>query len=312
MLQPAMKTLEIQRASVAFTRERTRFDYAEQLARFEKFWGGTNSTAGPARSAKGRAGHWQSEQSVRDLLDEVARVAEVLPSSKERSPLGSFIDESHSLGRISAISEAFRVDLADLMTAARRASLLDWEVTFRTPRRFRRLQEMSAGQLLLLSLFSRLAANILPDSLVLIDEPEVGLHPSWQSALVPLIHESLPADFGCHVFIATHSPHVVSDASDVLVPGAEWGEFETFEEPFFGRSVENLLYRAFGARVTGNSVVNRDIIAVMQFVSRASADQTPSDEVRGAYERLQGIAGEDTKTLNNVLTKVSRKMVGMS
>lgn len=168
------------------------------------------------------------------------------------------------------------------------------------------LEQLSAGQLMLLSTVSRIIANVIPNSLVLLDEPESGLHPNWQSDFIPIVKESTKDELGCHFILATHSPHVTSDADDVLVSSDTWGSFEEYDEPFFGRSVENVLYRVFGARVSGNAMVENDLERLLALTSKVELNSDELDSARTVVRRLSRISGADTVKLNEILEQVRR------
>ena len=55
-----------------------------------------------------------------------------------------------------------------------------------------------------------LTATIKDDSLICIDEPEINLHPQWQEKIIELIELVSENYYGCHFFIATHSPQLIS------------------------------------------------------------------------------------------------------
>jgi predicted ATPase len=56
-----------------------------------------------------------------------------------------------------------------------------------------------------------------PNSLILIDEPEISLHVEWQIAFLEDLQQI--AKIASHdVVIATHSPQIVNDRSDLMVP----------------------------------------------------------------------------------------------
>ena len=58
--------------------------------------------------------------------------------------------------------------------------------------------------------------KVKPNTLVLIDEPELSLHISWQKAFMDDLLEIIRiAHFD--VLVATHSPYIVGDRSDLLV-----------------------------------------------------------------------------------------------
>ncbi len=62
--------------------------------------------------------------------------------------------------------------------------------------------ELSSGELAVLSLILGLTATIANDSLVCIDEPEINLHPQWQEKIIELIELVSENYYGCHFFIA--------------------------------------------------------------------------------------------------------------
>jgi predicted ATP-binding protein involved in virulence len=58
--------------------------------------------------------------------------------------------------------------------------------------------------------------KVEPDSLILIDEPELSLHIAWQERFLKGLQEIIkltPKDF----LIATHSPDIISDRWDLTV-----------------------------------------------------------------------------------------------
>lgn len=96
------------------------------------------------------------------------------------------------------VSEALRYNLI----ALRRPSFGD-----RTP------EDFSAGQWGLFSTFVSLALRAKDNMLVLIDEPESALHPSWQREYMGDLAAALQETRDCHVVVATHSPLIVSSMS---------------------------------------------------------------------------------------------------
>lgn len=204
-----------------------------------------------------------------------------------------------------SIAARFQLEAMDMIRVLRRLGFANVRVHVQLGNRLVDLDTLSTGQLLLLSTFARVAAHVGPGSLVIIDEPEAGLHPNWQSAWIPLMRATIPTEYGCHLFIATHSPYLVSDADDVLVPGEEWGTFVQFDEPYQGRSVENILYRVFGARIAGNLMVEDDLRTLVQFISRDSPvpSATQLKRAEGALQRLRGMQGEDTEDLNLIIAQ---------
>ncbi|WP_339466005.1 AAA family ATPase [Pseudomonas sp. EA_65y_Pfl2_P74] len=73
-----------------------------------------------------------------------------------------------------------------------------------------RLSQASSGQQCMLTMMLGIAGSIQNGSLICIDEPEISLHPQWQSNLVKQLQEVFSDYHGCHFVIATHSPQIVS------------------------------------------------------------------------------------------------------
>ncbi|WOD09863.1 AAA family ATPase [Pseudomonas sp. NyZ704] len=75
------------------------------------------------------------------------------------------------------------------------------------------LRRASSGEQCLLVMTLGIAGHIKHNSLVLIDEPEISLHPSWQARFMDLIINVFRNYRECHFIIATHSPQIVSRLS---------------------------------------------------------------------------------------------------
>ena len=72
---------------------------------------------------------------------------------------------------------------------------------------------LSSGETNLLIIFYRLLFQASPDSLVIIDEPEISLHVSWQQKLGSVFTDICRLR-GLEMLIATHSPQTIHDMWD--------------------------------------------------------------------------------------------------
>ena len=90
--------------------------------------------------------------------------------------------------------------------------------------------DLSSGQWSLFSTMVTLSLAVTNQTLVLIDEPETGLHPAWQRTFLGAIKQAIAHVEGCHVLLATHSPLVLSSldphASHLIVLNREIGSDE--------------------------------------------------------------------------------------
>jgi predicted ATP-binding protein involved in virulence len=79
-----------------------------------------------------------------------------------------------------------------------------------------RFYQLSSGEKHELVMFYELLFNVEEDTLVLIDEPEISLHVSWQTQFLnDLIRVAKVAKFD--VLLATHSPQIINDRWDLTV-----------------------------------------------------------------------------------------------
>jgi len=75
---------------------------------------------------------------------------------------------------------------------------------------------LSSGEKHVVVLLYELLFNVTPDSLIMIDEPELSLHVVWQQEF--LVHLAEIIGFaGFDVLVATHSPQIIHDRWDLAV-----------------------------------------------------------------------------------------------
>lgn len=75
------------------------------------------------------------------------------------------------------------------------------------------LNKISTGEKTLLSKAFYLFIQNIRDKVILIDEPELSLHPSWQSKILKL-YEKFAEEYNCQIILSTHSPHIIASAKN--------------------------------------------------------------------------------------------------
>lgn len=78
------------------------------------------------------------------------------------------------------------------------------------------ISALSSGEQHEIVLMYDLLFRIKPNTLVMIDEPELSLHVNWQERFLSDLSEVIQVA-GFDALIATHSPYIISDRSDLLV-----------------------------------------------------------------------------------------------
>lgn len=119
-------------------------------------------------------------------------------------------------------------------------------------------RDASSGEASILSTLLSLIPLLKNDSLILIDEPEISLHPLWQSRYIDLINKILQNVSGCHIIIASHSPFLASDLnpnnSSVISLKNKKGYIisEMISRSTYGWSAEDILLNVFEMPSTRN------------------------------------------------------------
>lgn len=73
------------------------------------------------------------------------------------------------------------------------------------------IDDLSTGEKTLLTKVLYLYLNEVKNKVILIDEPEISLHPNWQNSILQL-YETFSQKNNNQIIIATHSPHIISGA----------------------------------------------------------------------------------------------------
>ena len=145
--------------------------------------------------------------------------------------------------------------------------------------------QASSGEQAMIATILGIAGHIEDNSLVCIDEPELGLHPEWQERYVDLLLHTFSEYRGCHFIIATHSPQIVSKMSGThsTVVRLEKGKCEILDgASLYGRSVDFQLASVFGSPGQGNEYLIRIALTAMAKWNKGEKD----DDFRCALEAL--------------------------
>ena len=126
-------------------------------------------------------------------------------------------------------------------------------------------EEASSGEKHILYMTTSIARYICDNSIILIDEPEISLHPNWQMKYINFLKKSFAKYSSCHFLIASHSPYLVSDlapdSSSLISLKYENDNrvAETIDYDTYAWSAENVLYNIFGVRTTRNYYFEADL-----------------------------------------------------
>ena len=132
-----------------------------------------------------------------------------------------------------------------------------------------KLNDMSSGETNVLLTLFKINSRLEDNTIVLVDEPEISLHPEWQGKILPSLEKTFKKYRGCHFIIATHSPQVVASIpemnSSVVILGGDNQPYEGRE--LRGRSADFQLFSVLGYLGDENEYLIRQLITIIAKLS---------------------------------------------
>lgn len=144
--------------------------------------------------------------------------------------------------------------------------------------------ELSSGEQQMLALLVKLAVSATPNALILIDEPEISLHVSWQR-LLPVMLSRMCEHFECDMVVATHSPLLVTSALTASNQCFVAQDQQLIPLRAHDRgSVERVLFTGFGTHTENNRQVHERCAAIVSEAIKA---------VNAEHQNLQDVTRLD-------------------
>ena len=160
------------------------------------------------------------------------------------------------------------------------------------------INELSSGEK---QLFLRtLAIKMLEpeNSIIMIDEPELSLHPKWQQKIID-VYKKIGKNN--QIILATHSPHILGSVEKeniILLIKNRDGNIETRLGKelgnSYGQAVERILEDIMGLETDRNPSVYELLNQVKEMVKN---DNYESSEFERKYNKIKDILGEDDRDL---------------
>ncbi len=153
------------------------------------------------------------------------------------------------------------------------------------------INSLSSGEKQLFLRAMTLKMLDINNSVILIDEPEISLHPKWQQKIVK-VYESIGENN--QIIIATHSPHIVSSVKSeslkLLVKSDEGIEILQGEEinGSYGYPVERVLTELMGVETPRDAEVQNMIKTLQDLVRDNNYD---TEEFKALYSEVKGLLG---------------------
>jgi predicted ATP-binding protein involved in virulence len=168
------------------------------------------------------------------------------------------------------------------------------------------ISEISSGEYHLLISMIGIFANLPDNSLILIDEPEISLHPNWQMRYITFLKKVFSKFNGCQFILTTHSHFLVSDlkpsTSHLLGVKKEGETIETMKifKDTYGWSAEEVLYKIFDVRTTRNYYLE---IELRELLHRIATKDTNKKRMQEILNNIDEIDFSDDDPLNVVINR---------
>jgi len=153
------------------------------------------------------------------------------------------------------------------------------------------IDDISTGEKTLLSKILYLYIQKIKDKVILIDEPELSLHPAWQNRVLKL-YENFANENNCQIIIATHSPHIIGSAKNKSIRIlTEEGVIN--DVLAYGRDIEWILEEVMGASYTRDPIITKKIEECQELLNNEKYDE--AEKLIDALEEI--IGGNDSEIL---------------
>jgi len=157
------------------------------------------------------------------------------------------------------------------------------------------IDEISTGEKTLLSKVLYLYLKKIKDSVILIDEPELSLHPAWQNRVLKL-YENFAKENNCQIIIATHSPHIIGSAKNEYIRIlTEEGVIN--DVLAYGRDIEWVLEEIMGAKSTREESIAKKIKECQELLNEDKYNE--AEELIDALEKIIGANDSEILAMRN-------------
>lgn len=181
-------------------------------------------------------------------------------------------DDPNTFFRIEELSDGYRTMLALVMDLARRMAVANKHI------------EWPEGQTVLHS-----------PGIVLIDEVELHLHPSWQQTVLPTLLNIFP---NVQFIVTTHSPQVLTSISANHICVLKDGEVFSFSEETEGAEASRVLEDVLG--VSSRPQRNQFVQKLHKYANLVYAEEWDSPEVQQLRAELDEHYGDSEPQLKEL------------
>ena len=150
----------------------------------------------------------------------------------------------------------------------------------------------------------QLLDNILQETsgVVLIDEIDMHLHPSWQSKIIKVLTKTFPR---VQFIFTTHSPSVLSNISNENILILNNLEIYKLTDKTYGRDIESIVHQIMRTEVRPQEIVEK----LKTFNNLL--DEGKIDEAKKLLEELEEVLGENDTNIIDARISLDLEEMGV-
>jgi predicted ATP-binding protein involved in virulence len=146
----------------------------------------------------------------------------------------------------------------------------------------------------------------IKNSIILIDEPELSLHPTWQNNLCQL-YENFADKNNNQIILATHSPHILASAksNSIRLLNLNKGKVEIFDQfdQSYGIEFSKILTDIMGVKHLRTQKVEKQLGTIKELIA---SDQFKTERFKSLWRDIEKHLGSKDVDLN--LLKLEMRM----
>ncbi|OHT23356.1 hypothetical protein A3Q29_21085 [Providencia stuartii] len=157
------------------------------------------------------------------------------------------------------------------------------------------IEHASSGEQSIIMNILGISSLIKDNSLILIDEPEVCLHPEWQEKYIQLIIDVFKNQRKCHFIIATHSPQIIANLSEknCFITSIENGICKNSKE-YINQSADYQLATLFNAPGFKNEYLSRVSLSLLsKIMANKSIDNDDLNVMKTLLSVKENLSKDD-------------------
>ena len=174
----------------------------------------------------------------------------------------------------------------------------------------------SSGEKHILFAYIGILSRINNNTLVLVDEPEISLHPEWQIRYVSTLSKLFAEYKNCCFILASHSHYFVSelqgDSSTIVVLKKEFEsrvpKAEVIPYDTYSWSAENIIYNVFGIRTSRNFYFEGDLSCLLNSLELFDGSNEKRENIQIQINKLKKYVFNTNDPLYMILKEAEEKI----